>query len=48
METRKVIDLIESREIEVITEWLKNLGILNFLSQTYAKAISQGTLVLFK
>ncbi|MGL5152917.1 MAG: ISL3 family transposase [Clostridium sp.] len=45
METRKVIDLIESREVEVVTEWLKKFKNINFFnrdgSYTYAKAISK-------
>ena len=45
METRKVIDLIESREVEVVSEWLKKFKNVNFFnrdgSQTYAKAISE-------
>ena len=45
METRKVIDLIESREVEVVTEWFKKFKNINFFnrdgSYTYAKAISK-------
>lgn len=45
METRKIIDLIESRGVEVITEWLKKFKNINFFnrdgSYTYAKAISK-------
>lgn len=45
METRKVIDLIESRELEVVSEWLKKFKNIIFFnrdgSYTYAKAISK-------
>ncbi|MGL4946402.1 MAG: ISL3 family transposase [Cetobacterium sp.] len=45
METRKVVDLIESREVEAVSEWLKKFKNIRFFnrdgSQTYAKAISQ-------
>lgn len=45
METRKIIDLIESREVEIVSEWLKkfkNIKIFNRDgSQSYARAISQ-------
>ncbi len=45
METRKIIDLIESRELDEVTKWLKkfkNIKIFNRDgSYTYAKAISQ-------
>ena len=45
METRKVIDLIESREVEIVSEWLKKFKNINFFnrdgSYTYAKAISK-------
>lgn len=45
METRKVIDLIESRELEVVTEWLKKFKNINFFnrdgSYTYAEVISK-------
>lgn len=45
METRKIIDLIESRELEDVAAWLKKFKNLKFVnrdgSYTYAKAISQ-------
>ena len=45
METRKIIDLIESRKVEVISEWLKKFKNIKFFnrdgSQSYAKAIFQ-------
>ena len=45
METRKVIDLIESREVEIVSECLKKFKNINFFnrdgSYTYAKAISK-------
>lgn len=45
METRKVTDLTESREVEVVTEWLKKFKNINFFnrdgSYTYDKAISK-------
>ena len=33
METRKVIDLIESREVEVVTEWFKKFKNINFFNR---------------
>ncbi|MEG2587925.1 MAG: transposase [Cetobacterium sp.] len=45
METRKIVDLIESRELDVVVTWLKKFKNIKFFnrdgSYTYAKAISQ-------
>lgn len=45
METRKIIDLIDSREVEIVGEWLKKFENIKFFnrdgSQSYAKAIFQ-------
>lgn len=45
MKTRKIIDLIESRELKDVAAWLKKFKNLKFVnrdgSETYAKAIFQ-------